>query len=175
MDSPPFPRRPPRLDLVFPRYFSPVYFVTFCTYRRRRILASQTVHSAFVVFARQGGAAYGVHVGRYVIMPDHVHLFVTGGPEFRLGNWMRLLKQSLGKALRDVSPSASLTGVGSEPKAAKRPSRIWQEGFFDHLLRNEESLAQKWDYVRENPVRAGLVSVSDDWPYQGEIAVIDRV
>ena len=34
-----------------------------------------------------------------------------------------------------------------------------QEGFFDHLLRSYESYAQKWEYVRENPVRAGLVLV----------------
>jgi hypothetical protein len=28
---------------------------------------------------------------------------------------------------------------------------FWQRGFFDHLIRNTESYAQKWDYVRENP------------------------
>jgi len=46
--------------------------------------------------------------------------------------------------------------------------------FFDHLLRNDESYAQKWEYVRENPVRAGLVHCSEDWPYQGEIVYIGR-
>lgn len=50
----------------------------------------------------------------------------------------------------------------------------WQPGFFDHLLRNDESYAQKWNYVRENPVRAGLARTSDEWPYQGEIVYIDR-
>ena len=46
---------------------------------------------------------------------------------------------------------------------------IWQEEFFDHVLRSSESYSQKWNYVRENPVRAGLVKKSDDWPFQGEI------
>ena len=45
---------------------------------------------------------------------------------------------------------------------------------FDHVLRNDESYAQKWEYVRENPVRAGLVAEWHEWPYQGEIALIDR-
>jgi hypothetical protein len=45
---------------------------------------------------------------------------------------------------------------------------------FDHVLRNDESYSQKWEYVRKNPVRAGLVQRTDDWPYQGEFAVIDR-
>jgi REP-associated tyrosine transposase len=52
---------------------------------------------------------------------------------------------------------------------------LWQRGFFDHLIRNTESYAQKWDYVRENPVRAGLVGKAEEWKYQGEIALIDRV
>ena len=32
-----------------------------------------------------------------------------------------------------------------------------------------ESYSQKWEYVKENPVRAGLAEKSDDWPFQGEI------
>src|SRR5204863_7160709 len=56
----------------------------------------------------------------------------------------------------------------------KKSQPFWQRGFFDHLIRNTESYAQKWDYVRENPVRAGLVKVAEDWPYQGEIVHIDR-
>ena len=34
------------------------------------------------------------------------------------------------------------------------------------MLRNDESYGEKWEYVRENPLRAGLVSRADDWPYQ---------
>ena len=40
--------------------------------------------------------------------------------------------------------------------------------------RSDESYSQKWNYVRENPVRAGLVKSVEDWPYQGEIVHIDR-
>ena len=54
----------------------------------------------------------------------------------------------------------------------KRP--LWQPGFFDHVLRNDESYSQKREYVLKNPVRAGLVPRADDWPYQGEFVFIDR-
>jgi hypothetical protein len=57
---------------------------------------------------------------------------------------------------------------------ATKKRLLWQPGFFDHLLRNDESYNRKWEYVRENPVRAGLVSGADDWPYQSEFVVIDR-
>ncbi len=46
---------------------------------------------------------------------------------------------------------------------------VWQEEFFDHVLRSTESYSQKWDYVKKNPVRAGLVANASDWPWQGVI------
>jgi REP element-mobilizing transposase RayT len=79
---------------------------------------------------------------------------------------MAMLKQCLEKAL---TVEASPTGR----RLQKTP--VWQRRFFDHVLRNEESYAQKWEYVRENPVRAGLVANANDWPYAGEIIRIDRV
>ena len=42
----------------------------------------------------------------------------------------------------------------------------WQRDFFDHRLRNLESAAEKAQYIRMNPVRAGLVANPADWPYQ---------
>ncbi len=46
---------------------------------------------------------------------------------------------------------------------------IWQRDYFDRYLRTAESYSDKWDYVRNNPVRAKLVSSQNEWPYQGVI------
>ena len=46
---------------------------------------------------------------------------------------------------------------------------VWQKQFFDHLLRSRESYAEKWAYVRENPVRAGLVTAAAQWPFAGDV------
>ena len=54
-------------------------------------------------------------------------------------------------------------------KACGETAPLWQPEFFDHLLRNQGSLAEKWDYIRENPVRAGLVKRCEDWPYAGSV------
>ena len=151
-----FGRRPPRLEQIFTT--SPLYFVTFCTHERQRFLTKDGVHTAFVLFAKRAEKTFNVAVGRYVIMPDHVHLFIRGDHNFRLGPWIGALKQGLAKA-------AAL----SRPKG-----QIWEEGFFDHVLRSNESYRQKWN-VRENPVRAGWVKSAKDWPYQGEFVYIDRV
>jgi hypothetical protein len=45
--------------------------------------------------------------------------------------------------------------------------------FFDHLIRHSESYAEKWEYVRQNPVRARLVKDPDEWPWQGEIVRLE--
>jgi putative transposase len=151
-----FGRRPPRLGRLFDT--SPLYFVTFCTHLRKPYLARDEVHPAFVAYSERAQCKFNIAVGRYVIMPDHVHLFVRGSQVFSLGPWVGLLKQALAKAAR----------------SSRAKTQLWEEGFFDHALRTNESYSQKWSYVRENPVRAGLVKSVEDWPYQGEIVYIDR-
>jgi REP element-mobilizing transposase RayT len=75
-----------RLDRIFIQ--SPIYFVTACTCGRRAILASPGIHKAFMNFAASG-ENHGAYVGAYVIMPDHVHLFVALHPDRTLGVWMK--------------------------------------------------------------------------------------
>lgn len=53
-----------------------------------------------------------------------------------------------------------------------REGTLWQTDFRDTQLRRHESYAAKWEYVRQNPVRAGLVKHADEWPYQGELNLL---
>jgi putative transposase len=147
--------RPPRLAEIFQRYDAPVFFVTICAMHRRKFPALDKVESAFRRYADRT-MDFNVAVGRYVIMPDHMHFFVCGDESFKLAEWVKSLK----RAISSVFP--------------KKVESIWQPGFFDHLLRNDESYSHKWRYVCENPVRAGLVSKIEDWPFQGEVCCIDR-
>lgn len=150
------PNRPPRLKTVFDRFDPPLYFITFCAYDRLPILANDLFHAHLVEYFRQKGSK-GIACGEYVIMPDHVHLFLRIDPNhYQLGKTVGFLKQSLSKPLKS-------RGIQSPH---------WQPGFFDHVLRSAESYSAKWDYVRENPVRAGLVEKSEDWPYQGTVVSI---
>ena len=132
----------------------PFYFITFNTRNRDRLLDNETVHDAFLEFCVRAQDEHGVAVGRYVLMPDHVHLFLAL-PEngIRLTRWVQSLKNVVGKTLGN--------------RGIEYP--YWQEGFFDHVLRSGESYGQKWEYVRQNPVRAGLCRTPEEWPWQGEI------
>jgi putative transposase len=145
------PPRLQRLGWVFSD--SPAYFLTTCTAARRPILANEVTHHVFVQFAGVG-VSRRVLVGRYVLMPDHLHLFAGFGPGSPLlSDWMQALKCTLSKQW-------SVQGVEGP---------YWQKGYFDHVLRSKESYEMKWRYVWENPVRAGLVASAEEWPYQGEI------
>ena len=97
------------------------------------------------------------YMGAYVLMPDHIHFFVALGGEQKLAAWMKSLKNSLSKAMRRI-------GI---------PPPHWQKGFFDHVLRSGDSYSQKWAYVRENPVRAGLATAWEEWPFLGEIFALE--
>ena len=148
--------KPRRLESVFQCYSNPVYFVTFNTMYRAKILDNKNVYDLFVEYALKN-LEQGRAVGKFVIMPDHIHLFVRLSDENKLSDFVRLLKHSLTRYLR----------------GCEKVKEVWQPGFFDHLLRNAESYSEKWDYVRLNPVRYQLVDKPEDWLWQGEITDIE--
>lgn len=76
-------------------------------------------------------------------MPDHLHALLSFPAEKRIEAVVRNLKRFVAKAA-DVA---------------------WQDGFFDHRLRNHENFEEKAHYIRMNPVRAGLVSQPTEWSY----------
>ena len=104
---------------------------------------------------RHAEAQHGWLVGRYVVMPDHVHFFASP-----LGEGAKDLSRFLKYWKRSTAIRIRRAGVSQFR---------WQRESFDHLLRSEESYAEKWDYVRHNPVRANLVGRPEEWPYQGEV------
>jgi len=131
----------------------PVYFLTFCTVDRKAILADEQIHDAFMHFSREA-MTRNIFVGRYILMPDHIHLFVKlPPPSENLSLWVKSLKNYLSIALR----------------SRKVPAPHWQKGFFDHVLRSTESYSSKWLYMVENSVRAGFVKDWAEWRFQGEI------
>jgi putative transposase len=125
--------RPPRLEQIFKTYVPPLFFVTICTIHRQKIGDLEAARHAFECYARRARDECGVAVGRYVIMPNHMHFFVRGSNDFKLSQWVNGLKRAISVPLGAIK---------------KRP--LWQSGFFDHILRNDESYIQKWRYVCEN-------------------------
>ena len=141
-----FKDTPPRLGRAFQNYDLPLYLVTFNTLLRRPLLACEPVHAEFLDYAGRGDA-FHVGTGRYVLMPDHVHVFVRIGRDMTLRRWESGLKQRLGKVL---------AGRGHAPTTipGSKLASFWQPGFFDHLLpRSLRALDREWWSAR-GPRRA---------------------
>jgi putative transposase len=117
------------------------FFVTICCHQRG---ANQLA----VPIIGRGLLADAIHYHRsgvwnlhlMLLMPDHLHAILAvgcgGGLSETIRNWKRM--------------TARMHGVR------------WQRNFFDHRLRAGESLDLKARYIRENPVRAGLVSRAEN-------------
>ena len=106
--------------------------------------------------AHYDGTGFKLHA--FVVMPDHVHFFCAPAHEqaVPLTNWIRYWKSCVTKKW---------------PRPAEQP--LWQTDHWDRQLRREENYAEKWEYVRLNPVRQKLAALPDDWPYQGELNVLN--
>ena len=127
------------------------YFVTFCVERRLPVLANDKAFGAITQTLQQlrrWNAVAGV------VMPDHMHLIVAPAQD------------------RSLTISDFSTGFKRLiRKSLPRQYWQWQAGCFDRLLRSDENLHNKWLYIEQNPVRAGLVTDVSEWPYYfGSIA-----
>ena len=99
-----------------------------------------------------------------VVMPDHVHALACplskGDGRWDLGELLHSVKSfsahQIAKRRKQVGP------------ASRRSSSIWQDERYDRWMRDEDEIAEKWDYIAGNPVKAELVKYENDyrWLYQ---------
>ena len=157
-----------RLDRIWIDF--PIYFVTVRTFRRRPILARAAIAQILVDELRHARERHGWAIGSHVIMPDHVHFFCAPERDAKtLSGFMREWKSWTSPRIRAVLPRRATAAAKMDADAG-----LWQREFFDHVLRSEESFQEKWNYVRNNPVRAGLAPSLDDWPYFGRIESLEQ-
>ena len=144
---------------------SVILFVTVCAKERQPIFDNLAAAEC-IVGAWEANREWVV--GRYVIMPDHVHFCCAPGawpiPSFH--GWMAKWKAQ-------VSRTFPGRGALIAPGRDKRIPPLWQRDCWDTQLRQGESFGAKCDYMRMNPVRAGLAARAEDWPYQGKLCDLE--
>jgi putative transposase len=141
-------RNHPHHEVIIKEGQPNIVFLTVCTKDRVAWLACQEVHDCLVSVWRDARAW---HVGRYILRPDHLHLFASPGtPELSLERWVQYWKSQFSKR-------------------HKQPAHRWQADHWDTTLRDTRSYDEKWEYVVSNSVRHKLVERAEDWPLQGEL------
>jgi len=127
-------------------------FVTFATYRRwelpepvRGLVLSHVLHDH--------GVKYELHAA--VVMPDHVHMLLSP------------LRDDDGNTYGQAEILNSIKGAAAHSvnRALHRTGRVWQDESFARIVRSDEDVREKGEYICANPVRAGLVLDEDAYPY----------
>jgi putative transposase len=151
--------RPPRLpgfDYVG-RYR---YFLTFCTFERRKAFSDPIAATCVLTQFRRTAQTSAFVILAYCVMPDHVHLLVEGMTSSAdLTRFVKRLKQSSGQIYA---------------RGAKQ--RLWQEGYYERVLRPTDDAKALARYIVTNPVRAGLARGLADYPHIGsDVWTVDEL
>lgn len=86
----------------------------------------------------------------FCIMPEHLHLVIH---PFGIYNFSYIIKMIKGSFTRKLNKASDKTG------------KIWQKGFYDELIRDELHLLRVLEYVHNNPMKAGLVTAPEEYPF----------
>ena len=140
------------------------YFLTFCTHNRKHFLSrivgaihespdTQLTTCGKILDAVMQNIPAHLHVtiDRYVIMPNHVHLIAVITEEDAL----REIRES---PLQSRSIMSKLIGYikMNASKAIRQhygDVTVWQRGYHDHVIRNQEDYVSLAEYIQTNPLR----------------------
>jgi len=124
--------------------FGAVYFITVCCQQRGlNQLCHEPMADILIDTARMYHEQARWNLDLLLLMPDHFHALIGIDGRDSLSELIRNYQRITGK----------IAGLK------------WQRNFFDHRIRHDESLAEKFAYICQNPVRAGLIRSEHDWRY----------
>jgi len=127
------------------------YFLTFCTHSRSRCFVTDDAVATVRTQFERAAAEQDIALLAYCYMPDHVHLLAEG-------------KAENSNCLQFIARGKQYSGYHYK---AKLKHRLWQRYGYEHTLRSDEAAISVARYILENPVRAGLVTRIEDYPYSG--------
>lgn len=152
----PLPKRK-YIRLPLSAYANPAstFNITIDAFERRKYFDLPAFNDEVICLLRGLAERYRCPVKIYCLMPTHLHMMLRPGLKSVVDFIGELKKKS--------------ADLARETQGVKR---LWQRSFFDHRLRAHESESEQCEYIRSNPVRAGLVTHPDDWPWTGGIEIV---
>jgi len=131
------------------------HFVTLCCADRHRVFADVERASWMVDQLRQHATSHNFAVHAYCVMPEHLHALAMGlDATSDLLAFLKTLKQKTAYEFRGTFHRD-----------------LWQKKFYDHILRQKDSVARVAAYIWMNPVRKGLCKEPQEYPYSGSFTL----
>ncbi|HUV86040.1 MAG TPA: transposase [bacterium] len=126
------------------------YFITLTAYKEKPFFADEATVKETIRALSETAGRYGFDVLCYCFMPEHAHLLLEGGPTSDLREFVRLFKQK---------------SSYRHKRSAGDP--LWQRGYYDRVLREDEDSLVVARYILANPVRRGLTDNAASYPNSG--------
>ena len=137
-----------RVSTIFGRY---TYFPTASTYQRRPVFKDIELGRVVGEHLLRSSEKHGFANIANIFMPDHVHTLVEGErPDSDFIKWLNLWRQLSGFYWRQ-----------------RTGNFLWEEGYWDYTLRDDDSVRGIASYIAWNPVRAGIVTRPEQYPLIG--------
>jgi putative transposase len=128
---------------------SSLYFVVAVTRERQPIFAGQADIDLLRQTMRRVKDIYPFAMRAYVLLPEHLHLLIQVlGPT------------TISEVLHSIQRNFTLNYKRAH--GIRRQTSLWQRGFWDHVIRNEQDLANHFHYIHYNPVKHGHVEKPED-------------
>jgi putative transposase len=135
------------------------YFVTICTDRKKNFFVKNNhLIEKMSDLLDQTGKKQFFTVWVYCFMPDHLHILVEG----------TTVHSDLKKFVKEFK---QLTGYWYKQEESNSENKLWQPGYYEHVLRKEEDTTEVLRYILNNPVRKRLVVHYLDYRYSGSLAI----
>jgi putative transposase len=142
--------------------------LTFSCYQRQAFLSKEKPCFYLADAVNRARVRLGLHVWAYVMMPEHVHLLIWPATEtYSISTILQAIKQSVSRRAVGWLRANNPDGLRCLATGRKdRPYQFWQDGGgYDRNVRNAKALRDIVSYIHNNPVKRGLVSQPEDWPW----------
>ena len=136
-----------------------IHFVTSKTKNATQIFSNKNVAQLFVSTLLNCRKRYKFLLFGFVVMPDHFHALIQPDKDYSISQVMQKIKSLFAYEYRKVS---------------KTNGSIWQKSFYDFVLNSGKKLIEKINYVHYNPVRKGMVSSPEEYPFSS-IGILDQM
>ena len=138
------------------------YFLTMVTHGRKPLLIDniELLRYAFALSKKR----YVYRIDAIVVLPDHLHMIITPKVSTEYSKIISAIKRSFVYGLDEQTRDVAKAEI-SHAKFKRSQAGIWQERFYEHTIRDEKDWLDKMEYIKNNPLKHGLVQNSNEWKY----------
>ncbi len=149
------PAQNQRLDPELYTQSNRIYFITIRAHKNSAPFTRNDLNAMVIDTLREEQDRQNFLIFVYCLMPDHIHFLLS--PQRDGLSVLKFTEQYKGKT---TNRSWKLGWSG----------KLWQQRYYDHIIRSSESLIEISKYILNNPVRKEIVEVAEDWQWGGHMS-----